>query len=462
MKIENNLDTDDMKGLVWRLAFPSMLAQFVSVFYSIVDRMYIGNIHEVGEIALAGVGICGPIVTLISSVAFLVGVGGSPLMSIRLGEKNERAASQILANCFLLLSVLSVVITVIALCLKGKLLMWFGASGSTFPYANAYITIYLAGTVFALLATGMNQFIICQGFAKAGMKSVLLGAVCNIILDPVFIFVLGMGVRGAAVATVLSQMASCAYVLRFLFSDRPPVKITFTGYDLRIMKHVVTIGFSPFLIIAFDNVLIIALNTVIQRYGGAGQGDMLLTCMTIVQSFMLMVTMPLGGITGGTQTILGYNYGARRPDRIKKAERHIVTLALVFCTIMFLIAQTIPAYFVRIFTQNESYVELTVWAIRVYTLGIIPLAAQYTVVDGFTGMSIAQVAISLSMFRKVIFLAGAFLIPAYWGITNIFYTEPISDIVAAAVSCTVYLLFADRIINREPLFGKRRAGVGRE
>lgn len=453
LKVENNLDTDDMKGLVLRLALPSMLAQFVSVFYSIVDRMYIGNIPIVGETALAGVGICGPIVTLISSVAFLVGVGGSPLMSIRLGEKNERAASQILANCFLLLTVMSVAITVISLSLKGRLLMWFGASDNTFAYANQYITIYLAGTVFALLATGMNQFIICQGFAKVGMKSVLLGAVCNIILDPVFIFTFQMGVGGAAVATVLSQMASCVYVLKFLFSERPPVKITFKGYDWRIMRRVLLIGLSPFLIIAFDNILIISLNTIIQRYGGNTQGDKLLTCMTIVQSFMLMVTMPLGGITSGTQTILGFNYGARRPDRIKKAEIYILMLGLGFTAVMFILANTIPQYFVRIFTRNEEYVSLTVWAIRIYTLGIIPLAAQYTVVDGFTGMGIARIAITLSMFRKVIFLAGAFLIPMFYGITNIFYTEPISDVIASIVSITVYFMVIERIITHRDVKG---------
>lgn len=449
MKVENNLDTDQIRGLVWRLAFPSMLAQFVSVFYSIVDRMYIGNIAGIGETALAGVGICGPIVTLISSVAFLVGVGGSPLMSIRLGEKNERAARQILGNCFLLLSVLSVFITILSLLLKGRLLMWFGASETTFPYADAYITIYLLGTVFALLTTGMNQFIICQGFAKAGMKSVLIGAVLNILLDPVFIFWFRMGVKGAAVATVLSQMASCCYVLKFLFSDRPPVGITFGSYDWQLMKRVMLVGLSPFLIIAFDNILIISLNTVIQKYGGPEKGDMLLTCMTIVQSFMLMVTMPLGGITSGTQTILGYNYGAKRPDRIKKAELHIGAMGLVFTSIMFLLANTVPELFVRIFTQNEEYVDLTVWAIRIYTMGIIPLAAQYTVVDGFTGMGIAPVAISLSMLRKVIFLGGAVLIPGWYGISNIFYIEPVSDFISAAVSVTVYFLVIDKIINRK-------------
>lgn len=440
MKLENNLDTDNIRELVWRLAFPSMLAQFVSVFYSIVDRMYIGNISGIGEIALAGVGICGPIVTLISSVAFLVGVGGSPLMSIRLGEKNERAASQILANCFLVLSILSLVITVASLMLRKQLLMWFGASETTFVYASQYLTIYLLGTAFALLSTGMNQFIICQGFAKVGMKSVVLGAVSNIILDPIFIFGLNMGVRGAALATILSQLASCVFVLKFLFGDRVPIKITFSGYDWQIIKRVLLIGMTPFLIIAFDNILIISLNTVIQRYGGIGEGDRLLTCATIVQSFMLIVTMPLGGITSGTQTIMGFNYGARRPDRIKKAEKHIFLLGFVFTGIMFLIAQTVPQFFVRIFTQNEDYVDLTVWAIKVYTLGIIPLSAQYTIVDGFTGMGISKVAISLSTFRKIVFFTGVFLLPPYMGITNVFYTEPISDFLGSAVSVATFFL----------------------
>ena len=230
MKMENNLDTDQIRSLVWRLAFPSMLAQFVSVFYSIVDRMYIGNIPEIGDMALAGVGICGPIVTMISSVASWVGIGGAPLLSIRLGQKNEKKAREILANCFLLLVVMSLAITALAFLTKDRLLVWFGASEAIFPYADEYITVYLLGTVFALLTTGMNQFIICQGFAKVGMKSVLLGAVCNIVLDPVFIFVLDMGVAGAAIATVISQAVSCIYVLSFLFGSRPMIRITFGGY----------------------------------------------------------------------------------------------------------------------------------------------------------------------------------------------------------------------------------------
>ena len=443
----NALDTDNMRGLVWKLAIPSMLAQFVSVLYSIVDRMYIGNIPEIGEVALAGVGVCGPIVTLLSSPAFLVGIGGAPLVSIRMGQRNYRAAEAILANCFLMLTVIALGLTGVSLLIKDYLLMWFGASETTFVYANQYITVYLLGTLFALMSTGLNQFIICQGFAKTGMASVVLGAVCNIVLDPIFIFTLDMGVPGAAIATVLSQMASCLFVLAFLFSKRPLIRITFGRYHWFIMRKVLTIGFTPFIIVAFDNILIISLNSVIQRYGGPEQGDMLLTCATIVQSFMLIITMPLSGITTGTQTILGYNLGARKPERIIRAEKNIVFLCLVFTTIMFVIAHTVPEYFVRIFTRDEEYVRVTVDAIRVYTLGVIPLAVQYTIVDGFTGMGFSVAAISLSTFRKAIFFLCVFCIPPIFGVEHVFYTEPVSDIVSVMLSVAVFALCFKKMIG---------------
>ena len=447
MKVENNLDTDKVRGLVWRLAFPSMLAQFVNVLYSIVDRMYIGNIEGIGALALAGVGICGPVVTLISSFASWIGVGGAPLMSIRLGQKNERAATQMVANCFALLTGMAVVIMTITFLFRKPLLVFFGASPSIFPYADEYMSWYLSGTVFALLAAGMNQFIICQGFAKVGMKSVVLGAVCNIALDPVFIFALNMGVKGAAIATVLSQMASCIYVLVFLFGKMPLVRITFGGYRWNTMKQVLVVGLSPFLIIASDSLLIIVMNMVIRKFSNPADGDMLLTCNTIVQSFMLLITMPLGGITGGTQTVLGYNYGAGRPDRIRKAEKHIVSLGLAFTAVMFVIAQTAPGYFVRIFTREASYVGITEWAIRMYTLAVIPLAVQYTVVDGFTGMGIAKVAVSLSMFRKFVYFLGMLLLPMLFGVEKVFFAEPISDISACVMSSCTFLLLSGRVLG---------------
>ena len=447
MKIENDLGRDDIRRLVLRLAIPSMLAQFINVLYSVVDRIYIGNIPVIGETALAGVGVSGPIVTLISAFAYLVGLGGSPLMSIRMGEGQDEKAKKILANSFWMIVGLSAVLTLVLFVFKREILTRFGASETILPYAESYFTIYLLGTVFALLSIGMNQFIICQGFARIGMISVALGAVTNIVLDPVFIFVFDMGVAGAAFATVLSQFASAAFVLRFLRGNRVLLRLEFECPQVKTVCKIALMGLSPFLIIAFDNVLIISLNTVIQMYGGA-EADMLLTCTTIVQSFMLIVTMPLGGITSGTGAILGFNFGAGRPDRIRSAQKYITLLAVVQCCIMFLFSRTLAQYFVYLFTRNEYYVELTVWAIRVYTMGIIPLAVQYEVVDGFTGMGVPSVAISLSMFRKLLYLVSVFLIPVFAGVENVFYAEVVSDFGGTTVSVIVYLLLIGRIMGR--------------
>ena len=455
MQLENNLGRDNIKTLVVRLAIPSMLAQFVSVFYSIVDRMYIGNISGVGELALAGVGICGPIVTLISSFSALIGFGGAPLLAIRMGEKNTEAARRVVANSFMMLMALAVCLTGASLLLKDHLLMWFGASEATFPYANQYITIYLCGTVFALIAAGMNQFIICQGFAKIGMRSVMFGAIVNLVLDPVFIFGFRMGVSGAALATVLAQACSAIYILLVLFGKKVPVKITFSGFDRRVCGRILALGFSPFIIIALDNVLIITMNTVLQTYGGPERGDMMVTCGTIMQSFMLMVTMPLGGITAGTQSILGYNYGSRQVNRVRHAEREILKITILFTAVMFLLSQTCSRFFVLIFTRNPEYIAMSVKAIRISTLMIIPLAVQYTVVDGFTGMGIAKIAISLSLYRKLLFFIAVTLLPRYFGVEAVFYTEPIIDIAAAVMSATVYQLVCGRILKKRLLEGRR-------
>lgn len=448
MRRQNDLGRDDIKQLVRRLAIPSMLAQFVNVLYSIVDRMYIGNIPEVGEIALAGAGVCGPIVTLISSFAFLIGIGGAPLMAIRMGEENQEGAQKILANCFVMLLGLSAILTGAAIAFREPMLMFFGASEQTFPYAYDYLTFYVVGTVFAILTAGLNQFITCQGFANEAMLTTIIGAVMNIVLDPIFIFVLGMGVRGAAVATVLSQACSCAFVLWFLFSYRAHVRITLGGYSLKVMLRVLTFGFCPFIIIAGDSVLIIALNTVLQRYGENGSGDMLIACATIVQSYMQIVTLPLGGITSGTQPILSFNYGAKNTDRIRQGEKQIVKLAFLFCLVMFIISQTVSGVFVRLFTQNEEYIQLSVWAIRVFTFGIIPLALQYSFVDGLTALGIVRVSVSLSVFRKVAFLVLTLAIPAYFGATAAFYAEPIVDIFCGLFSTAVFLSLIGRILRK--------------
>ena len=448
MRKENNLGTDSMWGLVVRLAIPAMFAQFINVLYSIVDRIFIGNIPEIGATALAGVGICGPIVTLITSFSIWIGIGGSPLMSIKMGENNYKEAERILANCFLMMIGMAVLITAIVLIWKKPLLMLFGASEMTFPYANTYMTIYATGSIFAILSMGMNTFIICQGYSKIAMMSVVIGAICNIILDPIFIFAMDMGVAGAAVATVIAQIVSCGFVLLFLFSGRPPVRITFGGYQRTLMFRILLTGFSPFIIVALDSGLIIAMNMVLQHYGGPGYGDQLVTCHTIAQSFFLMVTLPMGGMTGATQPILGFNYGACQLERVRSGQQKTGILCLIFTAVMLLVAHLFSQYFVRLFTNDPFYMDLSVKAIKIMTLMILPLAIQYTIVDGFTGLSAVRYAISLSLFRKALYFGAMIVFPLLWGIENVFFAEPFVDLVSSSVSAFVYWKCMGAILQR--------------
>jgi len=447
MVVENDLGRDEINGLVRRIAIPSMLAQFVSVLYSIVDRMYIGNIPQVGELALAGVGVCGPVVTMIGSVAFLIGTGGAPLMGMSMGEGDQKRARQILSNCFLMLVCSACLLTLLVFPLRRPMLYLFGASDSTYPYAEAYFSLYLSGTIFALLSSGLSQFILAQGFAKVSMKLVLLGAVSNIVLDPIFIFVCGMGVRGAALATVLSQLFSAAYGLRFLLGPKPPLRIGFGGYDFSIMKRVLSIGMTPFLIVAVDNSMIIAMNSVLQRYGGPGQGDILVTVATIAQSFMLVVTMPLGGISGGTQGILAFNFGARDRQRVLAAQRAIIRFCVLYTTLLFVLARLAGPLFVGLFTQDPTVAELSLWAIGVCTMAIIPLGVQYEIVDGFTAMGQVKLSFGLSFFRKGVYFVALFLLPALWGAQAVFWAEAISDVIGPLTSMLVYRLTIQEVLR---------------
>ena len=448
MRRTNDLGKDPVFPLVCRLAIPTMLAQMVSVLYSIVDRMYIGNIPEIGDLALAGVGVCGPIVTLLGSFATLVGLGGSPILAMRMGEGNEKEARRVLSNSFLMLLVLSGVLTTLFLLLKGQLLMWFGASPATFDYANTYLTIYTAGTFFALMATGMNSFLIAQGFSGLGMATVMLGAVLNIALDPVFIFLLDLGVAGAAIATVISQVASCAFVLCALLRKSMPVPLRWGGFERRIMLRIVTFGLSPFLIIATDSILLIVLNTVLQRYGGAELGDTLVTCATIVQSYLLLITMPMGGLTLGTQPVISFNYGAGNGKRIKTALKSIVGLCLAFCAIMMVVTHTLSPLFVRLFTQNAEVLERSVGYIKVFTAMILPLAVQYPLVDETTALGQVRLALFCSLFRKSVFLACLLLLPALVSAEATFLSEPIADVVAATMTTCLFLRAFPRIMAK--------------
>ena len=448
MSARNDLGRDEIGKLVLRIALPSMLAQFVSVLYSIVDRMYIGHIPGEGDAALAGVGVCGPVVTMAGSVAFLIAVGGATLMSRRMGEGREDEAARILSTCARMLVAAAVLLMALVLPLRRPMLRLFGASEATYPCAEAYFTVYMCGTLFALLASGLNQFIIAQGFARTGMLLVMLGAALNLLLDPVFIFLLGWGVRGAAAATVLSQLVSAAGALWFLTRGQAALRLTRQPFSAQIAKKVLRLGFAPFSIIAVDNAMIIAMNAVLQRYGGAAQGDMLVTCATIAQSFMLVVTMPLGGITSGTETILAFNYGALRVDRVREGQRRIFSLCVLYTAVMFVLARLAGPLFVRLFTQDAQQAALSFWAIRVCTLAVIPLGVQYEVVDGFTALGQVRLAFALSFFRKLVYFIALFALPALLGARAAFYAEPVSDVIGPAVSICVHRIMMNRVLSR--------------
>lgn len=453
MKKTNDFGTDSVPVLVLKTSIPFMFAQFVNVLYSIVDRIYIGNIPVIGGDSLAGAGVCAPIITLLSSFGALIGIGGSVTFSVRLGAGDQKGAKRILANSFSMLLVFSAVLTVLFLLSKNFLLNWFGASEVTFPYANTYLTIYTLGTFFALLSMGMNYFIAAQGFPFLGMATTLIGAIVNIVLDPIFIFVLDMDIAGAAAATVIAQLSSCIFVLLMLNSKKMPVPIHLVKPEGEIGKRILKIGFSPFLILATDSVIIIALNAVLQHYGGESQGDILITTATIVQSYMLLITSPMLGITGGSQPLISFNYGANKPERIRGTVKWVLVLCVAFTTAMFLVSRILPQYFVQIFTDNAQYKELSIWGIQVFTLMVVPLSLQYVFVDALTALGMTRLSLGLSLFRKIVYFVMTCVLPVAFAAKSAFYAEPIAD---GAAACLTSLVFLG--VYRKYLRGKGRLG----
>ena len=448
-KRTNDYGKDSVPSLVLRVSIPFMFAQFVNVLYSIVDRIYIGNIPETGAAALAGAGVCAPIITLLSSFATLIGIGGSILFSMRLGQDNKEDAERILGNCFSTLILFSAGLTLVFLLSKGILLRWFGASDATFSYADTYLTIYTCGTFFALLSMGMNYFITAQGYPMLGMVTTLIGAVLNIILDPVFIFVFDMGIAGAAAATVLAQLASCVFVLLTLRRRSMPVPLHLRKPEGRLVRRILALGFSPFLILASDSVIIIALNAVLQYHGGPGYGDTLITCATIVQSYMMLINSPMLGITGGSQPLISFNYGANLAVRIRKIIFCVLMLCIGFTTFMFIVSRFLPASFARIFTDNPEYIELSVWGIRAFTMMIIPLSLQYTFVDCLTALGLTRLSLFLSLFRKSTYFAATCLLPLFFTAASAFYAEPVADGIAAVMSTTAFLIVYRKYLRGE-------------
>ena len=448
MRRKNDLARDPMAGLLLRLAIPTMLAQFINVLYSIVDRMFIGHIAEVGSLALAGVGVCGPIVTLLSSFSMLVGLGGTPLMALKLGAGQREEASALLSNCFRLLLGLAAGLSLLFFLLRRPFLWWFGASPDTFPFALEYITIYIGGTAFALLSGGLNSFLIAQGRSGLGMGTVVLGAALNTALDPVFIFALDMGVSGAAWATVLSQAAACAFALVSLRRPGLPVSLKWGTFRPELCKKVVTRGVAPFLTYALDSVILIIMNASLQRCGGPGEGDLLITCATIVQSYMLLIATPMSGITLGCQGVVSFNLGAGDRNRVIQALRGVLLLCLGFAALMLVVTQLFAPQFARLFTRDGQVLERSISYIKVYTAATFCMAVQWTVVDMSTALGQVRLALLCSLFRKGVFVSGILLLPLLFTAPAAFAAEPLCDVTASLLSGALFLRFTPRLLDR--------------
>lgn len=431
--------TNFAKGNVYKnildVALPMMAAQVLNLLYNVVDRMYIGRIEGIGTLALTGVGLCFPVITLITAFSNLYGNGGGPLCAMERGKGNDREAEYLMGNTFILLVGTGVILTVLGLCSYRPILYLFGASDVTMPYAGAYIRIYLLGTVFVMIALGMNPFINSQGFGRVGMLTVLLGAVLNIVLDPLFIFVFHMGVAGAAIATVLSQMASALWVLRFLTGSRSVLHLRFRNMKLawERVKKIVSLGFSGF-IMAFTNGLVqVVCNSTLYQYGG----DLYVGIMTVLNSVREIFTMPVQGMTGGASPVMSFNYGEKAYHKVKQAIGFVTATCIVYTLAAWGILRLWPEFFIRIFNGEGDLLREGIPALHIYFFGFFFMALQFAGQSVFVALGKARKATFFSLFRKVVIVVPlTILLPQIGGlgVDGVFWAEPVSNLVGG-VAC---------------------------
>ena len=447
MREKRDLGTERIWPLLLKLTIPTALAQLVNVLYAIIDRIYIGHIESAGTLALAGVGIAAPITSFISSFGMLIGLGGAPLMGMREGHGEHRKAEQILSTAFYMMLMVSLVLTPIFIALREPLLLAFGASENTLPYASIYLLYYISGTIFSILSVGLNNYAINQGLSGKAMIAVLSGAFLNIVLDPIFIFTFSLGVKGAAIATVLSQLGSTILLMCFLLSSKAAIRLRFSYFDPKLIKQILKYGVSPFIIFASDSILLIALNAMLKQYGG-GDADLLITAATIVQSFFLLITYPLGGITGGTQGLLSYNFGAGYLDRVRETLKKEQIVALIFTSFMFVVTMTSSELFARMFTNDEEMIKLSAHYMRIYASMVIPLSFQYVNVDSMTALGQIKLALPLSMCRKLSYIAFVFIFPIFFGARSVFLSEPLCTLLSATVSTITLKLALPKVYKK--------------
>ena len=442
--MDNNKDflgTQPIGRLLLKLALPTVAAQLINMLYNIVDRMYIGHIKDVGALALTGVGVCMPLIMIISAFAALVGNGGAPRASIYMGKKDTDTAQKILGNCFSLQIILSIILTIILLIGNKTFLLAFGASENTISYAVNYMNIYALGTIFVQLTLGMNAFITAQGFAKTGMLSVLIGAVANIVLDPVFIFGMNMGVRGAALATIISQTLSCIWVLSFLFGKKTFLKIKPENLRLhaKIILPCVALGSSLFIMQASESIISVCFNSSLLKYGG----DIAVGAMTILTSVMQFAMLSLQGLGQGAQPIMSYNYGAKNNDRVRKTFRLLLKVSFGYSIVLWAIVMLLPQMFAMMFTSDNDLLSFTSQALRIYMASMFMFGIQIACQMAFNALGKAKDSIIVAVMRKFILLIPLiYIMPAIFKAnqTNAVYmAEPVADFIAV---CFTAILFA--------------------
>lgn len=444
------LATDPLGSLLLRLALPTVAAQLINMLYNIVDRIYIGHIPEIGALALTGVGVCLPLIMIVSAFAALVGNGGAPRATIAMGQGNKEKAEEILGNCFALQIVVSVILTVILFLGDRTFLLAFGASANTIDYAVAYMDIYAVGTIFVQMTLGMNAFITAQGFAKEGMLSVLIGAVANIILDPVFIFGLNMGVRGAALATVLSQALSCIWVLAFLFGKRSFLRLRASTIRLSpaVLLPCVALGAATFIMQASESVISVAFNSSLLKYGG----DMAVGAMTILSSVMQFAMLPLQGLGQGAQPIISYNYGAGKRDRVKKAYFLLLRVSVIYSCLLWLLVELFPQAFASLFTSDAELVAYTGNALRIYVAALFLFGIQMACQMTFTSLGKAKQSILVAVMRKFILLLPLiYLMPMLFRADQaraVYMAEPVADTLAVLFTSVLFFFTFRKVLRQ--------------
>ncbi|HIV17871.1 MAG TPA: MATE family efflux transporter [Candidatus Merdivicinus intestinigallinarum] len=434
------LGKEPIGKLLLKLALPTVTAQIINMLYNIVDRIYIGHIPGTGEAALTGVGVCMPLIMIVTAFSAFAAYGGAPRASIFMGQGDNESAEKTLGNCFVIQFIISVLLTAALLIWNRDFLMAFGASENTIQYGVDYMNIYALGTIFVQMTLGMNAFITAQGFAKTGMLSVLIGAVANIILDPIFIFGFGMGVAGAAWATIISQALSCAWVLLFLLGKKTTLKLRVKNMALRsnVVLPALALGLSNFIMQASESIISICFNSSLQGYGG----DIAVGAMTILTSVMQFAMLPLQGLGQGAQPIISYNYGARNPDRVKAAFKLLLKASLVYSTLLWALVMLFPQVFAAMFTNSQQLMEFTKNALRIYMACLLLFGIQVACQMTFTSLGNAKASILVAVMRKFILLIPLiYIMPMIFSSDKtmaVYMAEPVADFIAVSFTAVFF------------------------